>query len=1347
MMLKRVFHLWLAIIMAVALSVPVVFADNKSNLGSDFPIEVNVSHLPADQTIENRERAIFELKDTQESMTDRYIVKRKNEMPLEFQTSVSEAFMKAKETKDQKYHEILDKNNISLDAVLNEDPVEMPANMRLRKALEDICAEQPSLAIGNGVSIINSECQELQENKQIIILREQVDTETFIQSIQENLAEQIEYIQPDYELELAAEKDESFSLEVVTIRPESDSDDEEPQTELGAVPSAEPSEEPQPTEEAMPTALSESTPVPIPSDSAATENSETLPEETPAPAPTTTPESVIVAVIDTGIDVTHPDLEEHVVDGYNFVNDNTQVYDAELGMEQAHGTHVAGIIAQTAPDTKIMPLKCFENGRAYTSDLIEAIDFAKENGASIVNCSWGSKDNNRALREAMEQSGLFFVCAAGNNRMDVDETPIYPASFGLDNSISVTSLNQDYGFSYYSNYGMSIDIAAIGREVESTFPRGERGVLNGTSMSAGFISGAAALAKAVGETNLKTRIISTGDRLSNLQNKLKDGRALNLDHLITNTQSDEILDCTPADDFDVHGYQPTPEENWELFTNLKNVKVVEQRMEKRCLVLKDDGSLWTINKKGEAPVPIAGINDVIDVMAGYDHTVILKSDGTVWGWGDNSSGQLGNGTTVNSTVPIQAIGINDVKMIDVGSYYTIALKKDGTVWHWGDGYGNAYVHLEAAKVYGVENVAQISSGSRHVAALTTDGKLYLWGANDYGQIGNGRYSNNEDPQKISIQNVSQVIASGNLTIFIKDDGTAWQCGLSFGGESWNAETYILTPQQIPDISDAVDVSVGSTHILAILDTGEVQSYGYNSYGELGNGSRTGGITSADVLNLTSINYVLAGTNYSIAIDQNGELYFWGNNETINFGLTYTGYQEQLKLQSTNVGIKDIAAGEGFSVVLYNDGTLAAWGINDKGQLGNGTFDSSEEPIAIPNFSGAKSIDCGRDFTVVLKEDGTVWEFGYHEFEQASEIPYYHLTPTQVEGLENIIKISAGEDTILALENDGTAWGWGANDKYQLDKGADKIYQPIILAENVTDLDTNGHYTILSKNGILYGCGNSDNDQMLIYYDKVELTELRSLNHRLAEEDMKNFVFQANDLNTMIASENKILIIGDLQASRVSYKIDEPIRGIAANNQSFYAWTDNSTFGWGTNKTHQLSGDKEAVYYEAPLPLNFLPESVTDLAVGYGHTLVTNGEKVWGWGQDYAGQLGSGSNAYFCVPQRVNSWVAISYEVQCDQYNEYVILISGHNIKPGDKMVRVKYDNTAFELIDPCFQLFGTEKAINKNYGGITLTQIRSGEVEFIYSKSIPTGSIYSGFINSIKLRAIKDGKGYIELQT
>lgn len=383
----------------------------------------------------------------------------------------------------------------------------------------------------------------------------------------------------------------------------------------------------------------------------------------------------IVAVIDTGIDIENESLQEHIycnteeqgndedgngyegdINGWDFYNNSPEVYDSELGLDQAHGTHISGVIADTALNAKILPLKVFENGTAYTSDIIEAIQYAGMMGAAVVNCSWGCTEENRALEEAMEGSDMIFVCAAGNNRLDLNETPIYPACYDLDNIISVTSVNDDGGLSYFSNYG-NVDIAARGRNIESCFPEGESGVLTGTSISAAFVSGALARVYTDAEETIE-RLYNTSDKLLNLQDYVDGGRKLNLDSLASNMENNDIIDVHPAEDFNSEGYSRTPEESWELFSALENV-VVECSPNFR-MVLKANGTVWTWGKNNNGqlgvgnyvtttvPQQIPSLSGVVEIAADNEHAVARTNDNCAYTWGSNAHGCLGIGSTTRS---------------------------------------------------------------------------------------------------------------------------------------------------------------------------------------------------------------------------------------------------------------------------------------------------------------------------------------------------------------------------------------------------------------------------------------------------------------------------------------------------------------------------------------------------------------------------------------------------------------------------------------------------------------------------------------------------------------------------
>ncbi|MFA9463424.1 MAG: S8 family serine peptidase [Velocimicrobium sp.] len=295
-------------------------------------------------------------------------------------------------------------------------------------------------------------------------------------------------------------------------------------------------------------------------------------------------EGVVVAVLDTGIDITHEDLKDNIytnqneipnnfidddgngliddVNGWDFIENSNFVHNQEASNEEWHGTSVAGIIAAKdnnnvgitgiAPEAKILPLKVFENGVAYTSDIIIAIEYAEKMGAKIMNCSWGSPENNPALQEAIENSSMLFVCAAGNNHENLDISPVFPAAYENKNIITVASINSRGILSASSNYGkMAIDVAAPGEHIISTFPENQYNSTSGTSMAAAFVSGEAALILSInGDFNsvdVKQRIITSSDRLSSLSGKVWNGNKINCNNAIKDMISEKTIQIDTKD--------------------------------------------------------------------------------------------------------------------------------------------------------------------------------------------------------------------------------------------------------------------------------------------------------------------------------------------------------------------------------------------------------------------------------------------------------------------------------------------------------------------------------------------------------------------------------------------------------------------------------------------------------------------------------------------------------------------------------------------------------------------------------------------------------------------------------
>jgi len=208
-----------------------------------------------------------------------------------------------------------------------------------------------------------------------------------------------------------------------------------------------------------------------------------------------------IAVIDTGVDYSHPDLEHAVRTGYNVLQPHLPPHD-----DNGHGTHIAGTIAArgnssgmtgTAPDAEIYPVKAFDHqGSASISDIVAGIEWCIENRMAIINMSFGMRRDSLALREAVRRAyraGIVIVASAGN---DGKRQADYPASYPEVISVGATSRNRQV--LSMSNRGEKIDIYAPGEKVMSTWPGGDYCVLRGTSMAAGYVSGAVALLLSMG---------------------------------------------------------------------------------------------------------------------------------------------------------------------------------------------------------------------------------------------------------------------------------------------------------------------------------------------------------------------------------------------------------------------------------------------------------------------------------------------------------------------------------------------------------------------------------------------------------------------------------------------------------------------------------------------------------------------------------------------------------------------------------------------------------------------------------------------------------------------------------
>jgi alpha-tubulin suppressor-like RCC1 family protein len=297
-------------------------------------------------------------------------------------------------------------------------------------------------------------------------------------------------------------------------------------------------------------------------------------------------------------------------------------------------------------------------------------------------------------------------------------------------------------------------------------------------------------------------------------------------------------------------------------------------------------------------VQVEGLSGVVAVAAGRSHSLALTTDGKVWAWGDNASGELGDGTTVGRLQPVQVSNLSDVTAIAAGGrLFSVALKNDGTVTTWGDnnlgqlGDGTHTPRLRPVIVPGLDQVTAISAGHAHVLALTRDRIVFAWGWNGLGQLGDG----------------TQLDRTG--------------------------------PVQVRNVGDVMAISAGSlTHSLALRRDGVVLGWGNNYSGQMGDAALIQRTTAAPVLGLDDIVAISAGSSHNVAVTSGGMVWVWGSNMGGQLNqLTPIEHIRASHPDNWPQNVVMFSAGGNRTAVLTGGGEVLSVGSGDSGQWGDGTI--------------------------------------------------------------------------------------------------------------------------------------------------------------------------------------------------------------------------------------------------------------------------------------------------------------------------------------------------------------------------------------------------------------------------
>ena len=295
---------------------------------------------------------------------------------------------------------------------------------------------------------------------------------------------------------------------------------------------------------------------------------------------------------------------------------------------------------------------------------------------------------------------------------------------------------------------------------------------------------------------------------------------------------------------------------------------------------------------GTNQVHIVGFTNLIKAASGLNHSLAIDACGTLWVWGQNNQGQLGDGGYENTTnLPEQVPGMTNVVAIAAHGYnsygdglfgLSTAVKADGTVWMWGSGDGYGF-GTSPVQISGISNVTAVAAGSVFGVALKTDGTVWAWGGNYFGQLGNGTKDDSDTAIQVAgLSNIVAICAGDNHSLALASNGVVWAWGYDLDGELGDGETKANSdvPVMVTGLTNIAAIAAGTSHSLALDNSGKLWAWGGDSMGQLGDG---GYAISANlpipIVELSNIVSVAAGSDASAALDGDGNVWQWGSSDT------------------------------------------------------------------------------------------------------------------------------------------------------------------------------------------------------------------------------------------------------------------------------------------------------------------------------------------------------------------------------------------------------------------------------------------------------------------------------------
>lgn len=656
--------------------------------------------------------------------------------------------------------------------------------------------------------------------------------------------------------------------------------------------------------------------------------------------------------------------------------------------------------------------------------------------------------------------------------------------------------------------------------------------------------------------------------------------------------------------------------------------------------------------EGRTPTGEIALSNVVSVSAGGFHTCAVVQGGAVLCWGLNLYGQLGDGTTTLRTLPAAVVGLDGPAVaVAAGAYHTCALLANGQVRCWGRnnagqlGDGTAVSRSTPVPVSGLAAVAAVTAGGDHTCALTTGGGVYCWGANWYGQLGDGTTTSRSTPVSVAGlgTGVTSLSAGRSHTCAVSQEKGAQCWGFNGDGQLGNNSTaHASVPTDVSGLSSGVvAVTAGGHHSCVLMQDGGAQCWGFNAFGQLGDGTTENNLVPTEVeglqgqgLRLAAGRYhtcaltsagvqcwgwnehgavgdgsvqnrpnpqpvsgltgqvaaVTAGERHTCALLTSGELRCWGGNSLGQLGLGWPLWRTAPVDSPVLINTAQVVAGETHACAVTASGEARCWGNNDVGQLGDGTNIARSEPTPVQGLSsGISQVATYSGHTCALTMTGGVKCWGNNEFGQLGNgTTVSSSTPVDVVGLQtSVLSLAVGRSHTCALLTNGGVKCWGYNGVGQLGDGtAISRSTPVDvlgLTSGAVAIATGGQHTCAVTSEGAVKCWGWNRDG------------------------------QVGDGTTV--NRNSPVAVSGLSSN---------VSAVAAGASHTCALlASGQARCWGSNENGQL-GDGTTTRRLTPVAVAG-SHTFTALALGGSHTCaLTTGRSIKCWGRNTSGQLGNGS---------------------------------------------------------------------------------------------------------------------------